>query len=62
LLEPYVDAGDAARDAEWIARLVLSYALAPSEWFDLADEDDARRFVATFVLPGLLSRKAPTDG
>jgi AcrR family transcriptional regulator len=62
LLEPYVAAGDAGRAAEWVARLVLSYALAPSEWFDLADEDDARRFVTTFVLPGLLSRKASLDG
>ena len=62
LLERYVGAGDADRAAEWVARLVLSYALSPSDWFDLANEDDARRFAATFVLPGLLSRKASTDG
>jgi AcrR family transcriptional regulator len=62
LLEPHVGTGDAPRAAEWVARLVLSYALAPSDWFDLANEDDARRFVTTFVLPGLLSRKACTDG
>lgn len=62
LLEPFVDSGEAVRAAEWVARLVLSYALAPSEWFDLADEDDARRFIATFVLPGLLPRKASNDG
>jgi AcrR family transcriptional regulator len=62
LLEPYVGGRDAARAAEWVARLVLSYALAPSEWFDLANGDDARRFTTTFVLPGLLSRKASLDG
>ena len=61
LLEPYVGVADAPRAAEWVARLVLSYALSPSEWFDLANEDDARRFTTTFVLPGLLSRKA-SDG
>jgi AcrR family transcriptional regulator len=62
LLAPFVAAGDAPRAAEWVARLVLSYTIAPSAWFDLANEDDARRLVTTFVLPGLLSRKAPTDG
>ena len=62
LLQPYVGAGDAARTAEWVDRIVLSYALSPSEWFDLANEDDARRFTATFLLPGLLSRKASIDG
>ena len=62
LLEPYIGRGDAARAAEWVARLVLSYALSPSTWFDLADEADARRFTTTFLLPGLLSRKALLDG
>jgi AcrR family transcriptional regulator len=62
LLQPYVGTGDAASTAEWVARIVLSYALAPSEWFDLANEGDARRFTATFLLPGLLSRKAFIDG
>jgi len=62
MLQPYVGAGDAASTAEWVARIVLSYALSPSEWFDLANEDDARRFTATFLLPGLLSRKASIDG
>ena len=38
------------RVGEWLTRVVLSYALSPSEWFDLGDEDDARRFVRQFVL------------
>jgi AcrR family transcriptional regulator len=62
LLEPFVGGDDAARAAEWVARLVLSYALSPSVWFDLENEDDARRFTRTFLLPGLDSRKAFTDG
>ena len=41
LVEPWLD----ARDGEWLTRVVLSYALTPSEWFDLGDEVDARRFV-----------------
>ena len=38
------------RVGEWLTRVVLSYARAPSEWFDLGDEADARRFVREFVL------------
>ena len=52
-LAPHVGAEAAEQAAEWVARLICSYALAPSEWFDLGDEDDARRFVRTFLLPGL---------
>lgn len=59
-LAPHVGA-DAGRAAEWVARLVCSYTLSPSEWFDLAEVDDARRFTRTFLLPGLL-RKAHDHG
>lgn len=52
LLERHLGA-DAPRVAEWVARLVCSYALAPSPWFDLTDEADARRLLGAFVLPGL---------
>jgi hypothetical protein len=33
--------------------MVLSYTLVPSSGFDLAVDADARRFVQSFVLPGL---------
>lgn len=59
-LEPLLGADDAARAAEWVTRLVLSYSLVPSEHFDLGDEGDARRFARTFLLPGL--RRDPSDG
>lgn len=52
-LEPHVGAEWAPRAGEWITRMVLSYSLVPSDGFDLAIEADARRFVCTFVLPGL---------
>ena len=57
-LEPHVGTEWAPRAAEWITRMVLSYSLVPADGFDLATEADARRFVRTFVLPGLL---APTS-
>jgi AcrR family transcriptional regulator len=60
-LEPHLGTEGAARAAEWVARLVLSYALAPSEHFDLGDAGDARRFTRTFLLPGL-SGKANSHG
>ena len=51
-LEPYL--GDVAgRTAEWLARIVLSYACAPSPEFTLSDEESARHMVRTYVLPGL---------
>lgn len=60
-LAPHVGADAADRAAEWVTRLICSYTLSPSAWFDLADEDDARRFTRTFLLPGLL-RKAHHHG
>jgi len=56
-LEPHVGPDWAPRAGEWLARMVLSYTFAPADGVDLTAEEDARRFVRTFVLPGL--RKAP---
>jgi hypothetical protein len=52
-LEPHVGREWALRAGEWLTRMVLSYTLVPSDGFDLATEDDARRFVRCFILPGL---------
>ena len=52
-LEPHLGVEGAARAAEWVARIVLSYALAPSTHYDLGEPHDARRFTRTFLLPGL---------
>jgi AcrR family transcriptional regulator len=53
-LERFLDARTAARTAEWLARLVISFGFDPQEGDpDLADHDEARRFVDTFILPGL---------
>jgi AcrR family transcriptional regulator len=52
-LAPYVGADRAGRVAEWVARIVLSYTLTPSNQFDLADDDSVRALVRGFVLPGL---------
>jgi AcrR family transcriptional regulator len=55
-LARFVPEGDAPRAAEWVARIVLSYASCPADGVDLADEESVRRLVRTFVLPGLESQ------
>jgi AcrR family transcriptional regulator len=52
-LERFVAADQVAEVAEWGARLVLSYSLAPSEHLDLCNRDDASRFVRIYLMPGL---------
>lgn len=52
-LTRFLDDELAGRTGEWVTRLVLSHAQAPSPSWDLADEASTRAFVATFVLPGL---------
>ncbi len=44
---------EAERVAEWAARIVLSYAIAPSDRIDPCDPVQARRLVTTFMLPGI---------
>jgi|SRR5947209_4591760 len=57
-LAPHVGADDAPRMAEWVARLVLTYTLAPADGVDVGNEESVRRLVRTFVLPGLVTPRA----
>jgi AcrR family transcriptional regulator len=50
------DTEAAARAAEWVARIVLSYAIAPSADVDVCDAASVRTLVRTFILPGLQAR------
>lgn len=43
----------AARVAEWVARITISYTLSPAPGIDTADEGSVRTLVRTFVLPGI---------
>ena len=58
-LEPHVGPEEAPRAAEWVVRLVVSYAMSPSERVDLGDESQARRLVRTYLLPGLQPSVTP---
>jgi AcrR family transcriptional regulator len=48
-----VEADAAARQGEWLARIVLSYVFSPSPSVVLTDEQSVRALVHDFVLPGL---------
>jgi AcrR family transcriptional regulator len=50
-VEPYLDRATAPRLVELLARLVISYFLAPSDHVDLGDEESARAFITTHILP-----------
>jgi AcrR family transcriptional regulator len=52
-LTRHLDERAAARVAEWLARIVLSYWLCPGDLVDLTDEASARELVRTRVLPGV---------
>jgi AcrR family transcriptional regulator len=56
---PYIGREQSARLAEWLARVVLSYFLAPSRYVDLADEASATEFVRSFVLPAFEPSSIP---
>jgi AcrR family transcriptional regulator len=58
-VEPYLDRERAARLVELLARLVISYFLAPSEHVDLGDPDSARTFIRSHILPAF--EPTPTD-
>ena len=52
-LAPFLPPGDVSRAAEWVVRVVLSYALNPSDHIDPTDAAGARRLVTTYLLPAV---------
>lgn len=61
-LRPCLDSDDAASTAStWLARIAVSYLAAPSATTDLTDLDDVRRFVRTYLLPGLAAHAVTPD-
>ena len=50
LLEPYLSRTEAANLVEVLARMVISYFLAPSQQYDFTKESHARAFVRAHVI------------
>ncbi len=53
-LDAFLPAERTGRAAEWLVRIVLSYACSPSADVDLNDPVSVRALVNQFVLPGLV--------
>ena len=51
VVDGYLPRREAARLVELLARLVISYFLAPSEQVDLGDTEAAAAFIDAFILP-----------
>jgi AcrR family transcriptional regulator len=49
----WLDPDQAVRAAEWAVRIIVSFIASPAAGFDLADADEARHLVSTFVIPGI---------
>ena len=49
----FMDEAAAIAVGMWVARLVVSYVSEPSAEFDLCKEQDSRRLVRMFLLPGI---------
>jgi len=50
----WLEPDQSSRAAEWAVRIVVSYLSCPGGT-DLTDERDARRLVATFMVPGIMA-------
>jgi AcrR family transcriptional regulator len=61
-LARFLPSDDAARAADWMTRVVLTYTFNPAPSTDLRDEVDARQLVRTFFLPVLSPHAVPTSG
>lgn len=49
----WLEPEEAARAAEWAARIVVSYLVCPGGDVDITDAADVARLVSTFVVPGI---------
>lgn len=58
-VEPYLDRRRAGQMVDLLARLVISYFLAPSEHIDLGDRESAREFIAVHILPTFTGASRP---
>ena len=55
MVDRYLPRHESVRLVELLARLVISYFLAPSDLVDFAEPESAREFLRTFVLPAFQS-------
>jgi AcrR family transcriptional regulator len=61
-LARWLEPEQAARAAEWAARITFSYLSKEPAPFDVTDRVDVERLVGRFVLPGVLALRASSEG
>ncbi len=61
-LARWMSPDEAERVAEWATRIVLSYAISPSDRFDLTEPGRAAWLVETFLLPGIEALGTVAEG
>jgi AcrR family transcriptional regulator len=61
LADPYLDRAASRALIDVLARLTISYFLAPSDTVDLGDEDSARRFLTPILQP-FTNPSIPAEG
>ena len=62
LVDRYLDRADAAKLVDLLARLVISYFLAPSEHVDFGDPASARAFINSQILPTFQPARSASSG
>jgi AcrR family transcriptional regulator len=62
LVDSYLGRDQAARLVDLLARLVISYFLAPSDHVDFGDEASARSFIRIQILPAFAAANAMSSG
>jgi AcrR family transcriptional regulator len=62
LVDSYIGRSEGARLVDLLARLVISYFLAPSEHVDLGDTESARAFIRTQILPAFVPGTVTATG
>jgi AcrR family transcriptional regulator len=60
-LARFLPEDDAARAADWVTRVILTYTFNPAPSTDLRGEADARHLVRTYLLPALTPETAATS-
>ncbi len=62
MVDPYLGREQSALLVDMLARLVISYFLAPSDHVDFGDMDSARSFITTHILPAFQPAAIITSG
>ncbi len=62
LMDSHLGRAEGARLVDLLARLVISYFLAPSEHVDFGDQESARSFIRTQILPAVQPAASSSTG